>query len=301
MINRVKNILRKAAPSFILSFIRKRKKDKRRQSINAQLKAGLGLTKDNLVQLLKSAGIQEGKDLLVHCSFGNIGAVQNGPESLIEALLECIGEDANLLMPSSPITGYQLEYAKSNPVFDVRNTPSKLGALSEIFRKMPGVLRSAHPLEPVCVLGKNAMSYTSNHHIDSSAYGDNSPFKKLAENEGQILYLGVTLDNAGTSLHVAEEQIPDFRLPVYHTSTFDMKVVVGEDNLICKTKVHDPKFSNKRRCDELLPIFTAKNVAHLSQIGEAKAWVFDAKLMLEVLIEEYNKKGVTMYTPQGII
>lgn len=36
-----------------------------------------------------------------------------------------------------------------------------------------------------------------------------------------------------------------------------------------------------------------------STIGKAKTLVFDASKMLEVMIDEYHRNGVTMYTPTG--
>ena len=34
-------------------------------------------------------------------------------------------------------------------------------------------------------------------------------------------------------------------------------------------------------------------------VGQARTLVVDAKRMLEVMIQQYNDNGVTMYTPEG--
>jgi aminoglycoside 3-N-acetyltransferase len=68
---------------------------------------------------------------------------------------------------------------------------------------------------------------------------------------------------------------------------------------IMKTKVHNPEQSKKRKCDGLIPLFEQKGILQKVQIGKAKALLVDAKGLLQVMIEEYNDRGVTMYTPNG--
>ena len=164
---------------------------------------------------------------------------------------------------------------------------------------MDGTLRSGHPTEPVAVNGPDAAWYCQNHENDRTPYDKNSPFYKLTEKEGTILYVGVTLANAGTSLHLMEDAVPDFKFPVYANEEFEMRVVNKGSEKTIKLKVHNPEQSKKRRCDELLPLFERDGVTRKERIGNAPTWVFDAKLMLEWMIKEYETKGVTMYTPHG--
>ena len=66
-----------------------------------------------------------------------------------------------------------------------------------------------------------------------------------------------------------------------------------------KTKVHNPDYSAKRNCDALKPMFEKENVLVNGKIGGANSMLIDANKMLEVMIKNYNEKGVTMYTPYG--
>jgi aminoglycoside 3-N-acetyltransferase len=66
-----------------------------------------------------------------------------------------------------------------------------------------------------------------------------------------------------------------------------------------KTKVHNPIWSKKRKCDELIPIFEEQGVLKKVNIGKASTLLIDAKKMLSVMIQEYESKGITMYTPKG--
>ncbi|WP_343634063.1 AAC(3) family N-acetyltransferase [Fluviicola sp.] len=296
----LKNFIRSLVPAKVLNAYRERKKDKQRKLIREQELRGEGLTFTQVFQQLQACGLKAGDSVLVHSSFSKIGFVAGGPRIIVDALLEVIGAEGNLLMPSSPNPGYQLDYIRNLEQFDVRNDPSKMGAITEYFRKLPGVLRSESPTEPVCCFGPKAEWFTSGHLGEETPYTKNSPFARLAEANGKILYIGVTLDNAGTSLHVLEDAVPDFKYPVYYPELFHVSVKRMDGTSVpVSVKVHNPEQSAKRKCDGLLPLFEEKGVMTRSTIGNAPTLVFDAAKMLEVMISEYQTNGVTMYTPNG--
>lgn len=295
----LRDVIRKGTPAFLLHLFRSFKRNKKRKAIHEQLNHGKSWKQNELEDQLSSLGIEKGDSVLVHCAFSKIGPVEGGPQTFIDALKNVIGKEGNILMPSSPNASYQIDYIRDLKEFDVQNEPSKMGWLSETFRKNPEVFRSAHPTEPVCVWGPKAAWFIESHENDGTAYGKNSPFYKLTEVKGKILYIGVTLDNAGTSLHLLEDAVLDFPYPVYADEIFNVQIKNGEQTYAIKTKVHNPEQSKKRRCDELLPFFETEKVAFKSTLGDASTWVFDARKMLEVMLEGYEKKGITMYTPNG--
>lgn len=295
----LRNLIRSIVPQAILNRYREQKREQQRRELAHKKSSGNLIGKEQLVNELQQMGIQAGDTLLVHSAMSKIGYLENGPETLIEALRTAIGPTGNLLMPTSPNASFQLEYAKSNPVFDVANSPSRLGAITEYFRKLPGVKRSLHPTEPVAALGPDAEWLTGGHLGELSPYTSNSPFARIYEKQGKILYVGVSLDNAGTNLHTLEDAV-DFKYPVYADELFTFTIIDehGQKHAI-KTKVHNPAFSKRRKCDELLPLFQREGVAKAVQLGEANTWLFDAKKMFECMLKNYQEKGITMYTPHG--
>lgn len=296
----LRNFIRSLVPQRILNAYRERKKDKQRKLIREQELRGEGWTFTQLFQQIQACGIKAGDSVLVHSSFSKIGFVAGGPRIIVDALLEAIGSEGNLLMPSSPNPGYQLDYIRNLNQFDVLNDPSKMGAITEYFRKLPGVKRSESPTEPVCCYGPKADWFTSGHLGEETPYTGNSPFARLAEAGGKILYIGVTLDNAGTSLHVLEDAVADFKYPVYYPEVFHVSVKQTDGTIVpVSVKVHNPEQSAKRKCDDLLPLFEAKGVMKHAVIGNAPTLVFDAAKMLDVMITEYHSNGITMYTPTG--
>lgn len=295
----MRSFIRKITPEFLLNTYRKRKKRLREAELESKRRSGEVITVERLVNDLKACGLKEGDDVLVHTSLSKIGYVENGPQTVVSALTEVIGTQGNLLMPTSPNAGLQLEYIRSLEAFDVKNSPSALGAITEYFRKLPNVKRSAHPTEPVACLGPDADFYTGGHIGELTPYTERSPFARISERGGKILYIGVTFDNAGTNLHTLEDAV-DFKYPVYFNEVFDVKLILenGEQKTV-QTKVHNPEQSAKRKCDGLIPLFKEKEVLREASVGEARTLVVDAKRLLDVMIEEYKTRGVTMYTPEG--
>ncbi len=151
---------------------------------------------------LHEVGVRPGAVLLVHAALRSLGFVPGGAETVVQGLLEALGPDGTLLMPA-------LSYERvtpSSPVFDVRRTPSNVGALPEHFRTRPGVLRSIHPTHSVCGLGRAATQMLDSHREDRTPCGPRSPFRLLPDYQGQLLMLGCGL-RPNTSLHAVEETI----------------------------------------------------------------------------------------------
>ncbi|MEO9257746.1 MAG: AAC(3) family N-acetyltransferase [Crocinitomicaceae bacterium] len=299
MKKKIKDFIRFLTPQFILNKTRAHKKKQRNQELQVQKEHKNVLTKSTIIEQLKAIGIEKGDTLLVHSSLSKIGYVEGGPTAIIEALIDSVGEDGHILMPSSPNNKLQLDYIKELKEFDVLNSKSALGAITECFRTYPDVKRSLHPTEPVSCWGKDKEFFIGNHFGQLTPYNENSPFYKVASMGGKILMIGVTLDNAGTNLHCLEDAV-NFKFSVYHNTIFDVKMIDESGNKrMMKTKVHNPIWSKKRKCDELIPMFEEKGVLKKVKIGEASTLLIDAKKMLSVMIQEYESNGITMYTPKG--
>lgn len=286
-------------PNFLKEIFRSLKRKKRQAELLNQQLSGQGFTKDELKKSLLNAGIQPGNHLMVHSSLSKMGYIEGGPETVVDALKETVGSSGIILMPTSPIARLQLDYVSDNPLFDVLNTPSAMGKISEVFRASDGVVRSYHPTEPVAAWGAKAYEYIKDHNVKNTPYHWDSPYGKLIQHGGKILYIGVTLDNAGTHLHTLEDAL-DVGVPVYYSKEFKLTVCDYEGNeMIVTTKVHNPEYSKKRRCDELLPMFLQEGVYREVYIGKAKTLVFDAKKMFDVMVSAFTDRGVTMYNPEG--
>ena len=56
--------------------------------------------KQDILTALKKIGITAGQTIMVHTSLSSMGIVCGGAQSVIEALLESVGADGTILMPT---------------------------------------------------------------------------------------------------------------------------------------------------------------------------------------------------------
>ena len=150
-----------------------------RSAIEEDLIAGKTISEIELISDFNKIGIEKGDDVLVHASFSKIGAVKDGPETFISALRKTIGEKGNILMPTSPNASFQLEYIKNLLIFETENEPSRLGYMSEVFRKMDDAHRSASPTEPISVIDPDAQWYIQDHEKDLTPYSKKQSFLQI--------------------------------------------------------------------------------------------------------------------------
>lgn len=147
---------------------------------------------------LNGLGVVAGDTVLVHASFKSLGPVPGGIETVVQGLLQAVGSAGSLLMPA-------LSWALRPPeIFDVRLTPSNVGAIPEYFRTRDGTLRSLHPTHSVCAVGRRTHELLDDHRLDGTPCGAHSPFHKLVETSGKIMMLGCGL-GANTAMHALEE------------------------------------------------------------------------------------------------
>lgn len=175
------------------------------------------MTKEDLIEQFKCCGVMEGQTIFVHTSLRSMGFIVGGAETLIRSLLDIVGKDGTLMMPSQtwknldPSVGVHWEEPKEWwptirehwPAYDKEITPAiGMGVVAEMFRKWPGARRSDHPARSVAAIGKHADFLTKDHDL-SNIFGKGSPVDKLYELDGYILLVGVGYDK-NTSLHLAE-------------------------------------------------------------------------------------------------
>ncbi|CAF1505062.1 unnamed protein product [Didymodactylos carnosus] len=178
---------------------------------------GTCLTAERLKFDFQQLGISPGMALLVHCSLSKIGWISGGPVTVIQVLLDLLGPDGTLIMPSHTANNSDPKYwenpsvpsewfdiiRQSTPGYQSNITPTfNMGTLAETFRHWPGVLRSQHPQFSMIAIGKKA-KFIIDKHYDSC--GEQSPLARLYDcsDSGYVLLLGVQHKN-NTSLHLAE-------------------------------------------------------------------------------------------------
>lgn len=189
------------------------------------------MTLPEFIQLVGESGITPGATVMLHTSMDEI--TRRVPEldavKLVHVLQELLGPDGTLLMPTFPFVGPQLRYVETHATFDPRKTPSRVGLATEVFRRMPGVIRSLHPTHSVAGWGRHAADLLATHHLGTT-FGPNSPLYKLRHYAGIVVGLGTGFDSF-TILHVAEELHPGTREHRFQAEPRVMTIIDGPERI----------------------------------------------------------------------
>ena len=203
-------------------------------------------------------------------------------------------------MPVYPMQMSMIDTMRDPTPFDVAGDRSYMGKITEVFRQMPNVKRSAHPTHSVAVLGPDADVYVAHHHESRSPCGRGSPFRMLSERKGQILCIGTGVGKV-TSHHTIEDLVDNFPLDVYLPEPMSKTVRMPDGKTVqVEVLVHNPKLgplrcdSHEGICAELLAEMKQRHIIREGIVGRAISHVFGAA-ELDDMHRDRLKRGKTIY------
>ena len=185
-------------------------------------------TPADLKSALLELGVVPGDVLMVHSAFDRFLGFQGGPVDAIRTLQEVVGPEGTLMMPTIPFRSTAVDYALGDPVFDAQQTVSRMGLITEVFRRSPGVVRSLHPTHSVAVWGSRADAIIAGHEQAETPCGRLTPYGRLFEYDGKILQAGVSASTMTFCYFVAEELEPQLPVPVLTREKYAMRWKDGD-------------------------------------------------------------------------
>ena len=168
--------------------------------------------KTSLIQdKLKNAGIQSGDTVYCHSNLGFFGRPDKNIKSInlakifFDALDEVLGNNGTIILPSYTYSfgSNSINRQKNNScIFDVKNTASKMGILSEYARMLPDTIRTIDPFFSSIVYGNLKKYFTA--EIPNNSFDSDSLFGRLFKINGKILNLN---SPGGTFIHFLEREL----------------------------------------------------------------------------------------------
>ncbi|MGW5175087.1 aminoglycoside N(3)-acetyltransferase [Streptomyces sp. NPDC004082] len=237
------------------------------------------VTRTDVAEQLRALGVRPGETLLAHSSLGSLGWVCGGAPAVVLGLLDALGPEGTLVVPTQ--TGDLSDPAlwanppvpeewwaairATMPPYDPRVTPSRgVGVIPETVRTWPGALRSAHPQTSFAAVGPRAAQVIEGHAPDCRL-GERSPLARLEAMDARVLLLGAGYD-ACTAFHLAEYRIPS---PLAEVG----RPVTGPDGEARWEVVTEVSVSSER-FDELGADFERDRTVVRGRVGAAETRLF---------------------------
>lgn len=264
------------------------------------------VTPQTLTRQLDALALPDQPVFLAHTALKQLGFVEGGADGVVDALIASIvtRRGGTLMLPTFSIEGTMQATLAAGGVFDVRTTPSNLGAIPEAFRRRPGVRRSIHPTHSFAALGPRAAWLTEAHHRCGTSFGPESPMMRAMEAGGVLAGLGTHLGTV-TFYHCLEDTEPDFPISVY-AETGPCRAVCrgweGEEHVLM-LPVHDQAVARTRidhAAGEPIRAFfqaTFEREAGLAwfPIGHGRGWMAEMRA-LYATCRRLMGEGITIYS-----
>lgn len=235
-------------------------------------------TKEKLLSDLSNMSIDPKGTSLIHSSLKSVGEVEGGADTILDALCEYM-EKGLLIFPTH--SWKWIKKDAENPVFDIRTTPSCVGALGNIFMKRKNVIRSMHPTHSVAAIGKDAAEYTSGEERKNTPCPRDGCWGKLYDRKATILFLGCTL-RSNTFIHCIEEvnKISD------RISSDTYKIKIIDSNGI---ESYTDMYGHHSTCNDvsenyikLEKPFLELGAIHYGYFGDARCVIGNAQMMADI-------------------
>jgi aminoglycoside 3-N-acetyltransferase len=234
------------------------------------------ITRQQIADGLARLGIEPGAVLLVHSSLKSLGQVDGGPATVIAAIEDVLGPSGTLVMPALTWNSVNA----SQPRFDVRRTPGCVGLIPETFRLQELVIRSLHPTHSLVARGARAAELMSGHERCHSPGPVGSPYHKIVQAGGLILFIGTGI-GCNTMLHCVEEWagVTESLEPVAQPLE-----VVDYDGNVLSVPQHRHKGDRSRFYAKMRDFFATNGVLTTGRVGQARCELIDAAAMTRLML-----------------
>ena len=187
--------------------------------------------RDAILTALAQVGVAKGDTLLVHSSLSACGHIIGGAKTIIEAIIEAIGPDGNLFVPTFQrsecyLNGINKRWDHRPSDFHDRASEAVrwVGTLPlEFMRLYPDAPRGVHISHSWAGFGPKAAEVLSRQVEDEPPFSDNSCPMIVKDMGGKILHFGSPIGHT-SFVHCFETH---FNLPGLGPSYYDVRLADG--------------------------------------------------------------------------
>jgi aminoglycoside 3-N-acetyltransferase len=244
-------------------------------------------TRDTLAQDLRKMGFKKGDVLMVHSSLKSIGWVEGGADAVIDAILSVIGEKEGVLfVPTLTATFAAAGWSElCKYAWDPKETPSRVGAITDALWRRPNACRSDHPTHSLAAIGRNAQELVEGHGGNASTFDKNGPYGKYVRMGATILFIGTGM-GCNTTLHVAEDwaELPYMDQNAGAKAKKDGQVV--EVPLRMSPNGHR-SFYAKDEASPAVKLFYGLGQVREEKLGDAKVQIIAAQDVINGMMKTY--------------
>lgn len=235
----------------------------------------------DILNILKSLGIKNGDTICIHSQLFGLGIPKLSKELFMDLLVKIfkyiVGENGTIIMPT-----FSYSFCK-NEIFDINNTPSTVGVLTEYFRNLPNVSRTMHPIFSFAVYGKKRNEFM-NTGLD--AFSKDSVYGKMLNNNDKIIMFGAP---KGYTFYYLAEQYVGVKHRFF--KYFEGIVKNGTDEINLKVPYYVRHLDMKSEEDEnkVNNYLNNSNIQKTIKIAKGSISAFNCKDMFESCVNKLKE------------
>lgn len=247
----------------------------------------VGMVKEGLAKL----GLGKDDIVLVHSDLRALGPARElvklpncGADLIIDGFLETVGPGGLVIFPTFTKTYDLGEPVYTGLVFDPKETPSRVGSITNVFRCRPEAVRGTHPTHSVTAIGKRAAEFCVEPK-DGTTFDRRGPWGRMYDWDGWICWFG-TDNRTHTTVHVVEDWMD---LPYMEDRPAWVKGSTGQPMKVnCRKAPIGPR-DFYRKDSKSHDLFDKKGVVRRVEIGDANVALMKVRECHGVLHEAIKR------------
>ncbi|MEF9962555.1 MAG: AAC(3) family N-acetyltransferase [Erysipelotrichaceae bacterium] len=251
------------------------------------------LTKEDIKRQLEAMGIQKGMLVLVQGNSEDLGYINGGSQAIIEALMECVGYEGTIVMPSftldllDPACNSNIHIDKENweyiressyPFHKKLSKPTNCDDLVQQFMCNEGIVRSYHPNYSFLAWGKYAKVICDKHPLHFGLSKD-SPLGKLYDLNGFVLLLGSSYDEC-VMFHLAHYNSEKLPIKIVSAPIEKNKKTAWKDMLDLKL--------NEKGFSIIGEVMEERKIVRTMYLGLSKCRFFSSREAVKIATAYFN-------------